>query len=314
MTTLITGATGFLGGHLVPLLLEQGDEVRALIRERTDEGDLARFGVEVIRGDIGDADCVRRAADGCRFVFHLAGLVSHERQDTDRLQAINVAGTQTVVAALEAGARLVHVSSVSAFGPALAADMPVDETSPFPTLAERFPYAASKHAGEQAVLEGDVDAVIANPGFLLGPGDRYRVSTWPVHRYLSGNLRVTTRGGLSFCDARDVAAGLILLASHGRSGERYILTRVEGNLTHNQFFRRVGEVTGVRRRMITVPAWMAAATTSLLRWPVQPGEARAASHWWFGTPAKAEQELGFTTRPLDDTIMETAADLARMTT
>ena len=308
MPTLVTGATGFLGGHLVPLLLERGDEVRALVRAQSDAADLARLGLEVVHGDIYDQDAVRRAADGCGLVFHLAGLVSHERRDAGRLETTNVQGTRAVTAALEPRARLVHVSSISALGPAPAATAVVDENTPFPPFAECFPYAASKHASERVVLEHDRDVVIANPGFLLGPGDRYRVSTWPVYRYLAGSLRVTARGGLSYCDARDVAAGLILLAERGRSGERYILTRSEGNLTHEQFFRRVGEATGVRRRMVNVPTSVVLAATSVFRWPVKPGEARAATHWWFGTPAKAERELGFTTRPLAETIADTAAD------
>jgi dihydroflavonol-4-reductase len=306
VATLVTGATGFLGGHLLPLLLQRGDELRALVRERTDAEDLVSAGVEIIRGEIYDETAVRRAAKNCDLVFHLAGLVSHERSDARRLHAVNVAGTRSVVRALERGARLVHVSSISALGPAPAPDEALDETAQFPAFAERFPYAASKHAGELALRERAIDAVIANPGFLLGPGDRYRVSTWPVYRYLAGSLRVTTRGGLSFCDARDVAAGLLLLAERGRSGERYILTRAEGNLTHEQFFRFIGEVTGVRRRMLRLPTFVAAASTSLLRWPVKPGEARAAAHWWFGTPMKAESELGFATRPLEQTIRDTA--------
>jgi dihydroflavonol-4-reductase len=314
VTILVTGATGFLGGHLIPLLLERGADVRALVRNGTSEADLVKRGVEVICGEIRDRDAVRRAAAGCGVVFHLAGLVSHERRDEDRLWAVNVEGARTVVAALEPGARLVHVSSITALGPAPAVDRPVDEASPFPSFAARFPYAASKHAGEQVVLEGCDDAVIANPGFLLGPGDRYRVSTWPVYRYLEGKLRLTTRGGLSFCDARDVAAGLLLLAERGRPRERYVLTRAEGNLTHAEFFRRVADVTGVRYRMVPVPVALAVATTSLLHWPVKPGEARAATQWWFGTPAKAERELGFVTRPLDETISATAADRVAATT
>ncbi len=145
--------------------------MRALVRHGTAEAELLDRGVEVVRGEIGDRDSVRRAAADCGVVFHLAGLVSHERRDVDRLWAINVEGARTVVAALEPGARIVHVSSITAIGPAPAADRPVDETSPFPAFAARFPYAASKHAGEQVVLERSDDAVIANPGFLLGPGD-----------------------------------------------------------------------------------------------------------------------------------------------
>jgi dihydroflavonol-4-reductase len=314
VTVLVTGATGFLGGHLLPLLLERGEDVRALVRSETSQAELRSRGVAVVPGEIGDREAVRRAAAGCGVVFHLAGLVSHERRDRDRLLEVNVEGARTIVAALEPGARLVHVSSITALGPAPAADRPVDEASPFPSSAARFPYAASKHAGEQVVLEGAEDAVIANPGFLLGPGDRYRVSTWPVYRYLAGKLRLTTRGGLSFCDARDVAAGLVLLADRGRPHERYLLTRAEGNLTHAQFFRRIADVTGVRYRMVSVPVGLAVATTSLLHWPVKPGEARAATQWWFGTPAKAERELGFITRPLDETIAATAADHAAAAT
>ena len=314
MTTLVTGATGFLGGHLIPLLLERGEDVRALVRDKTAEAELLNLGVEVVRGEIGDRDAVRRATADCGVVFHLAGLVSHERRDEERLWAINVEGASTVVSALEPGARIVHVSSITALGPAAAVDRPVDETASFPASVARFPYAASKHAGERVVLEGSDDAVIANPGFLLGPGDRHRVSTWPVYRYLEGKLRLTTRGGLSFCDARDVAAGLLQLAERGRSHERYVLTRAEGNLTHAQFFRRIADVTGVRHRMTAVPVALAIATTSLLHWPVKPGEARAATQWWFGTPAKAEHELGFVTRPLDTTIADTAADRTATTT
>lgn len=100
-------------------------------------------------------------------------------------------------------------------------------------------------------------------------------------------------------DARDVAAGLVTLAARGRAGERYILTSREGNVSHAEFFRRLREVTGVRRRMVRLPRPLAVALTTLAPWPVKPGEARAAAHWWFYTPAKAEAELGFRVRPLE---------------
>jgi nucleoside-diphosphate-sugar epimerase len=149
--------------------------------------------------------------------------------------------------------------------------------------------------------------VVANPGFLIGPGDVHQVSTWSIRRYLEGTLRFHAPGGLSVVDARDVAAGLVALAALGRSGERYILTSREGNLSHAELFRRVGEATGVRRLMIGLPGPLALAVTTLVPWPVKPGEARAAVHWWFYSPAKAEAELGFATRPLDETLVATAA-------
>ena len=309
MPVFLTGATGFLGRHLVSLLREHGERVRALVRPETDAGELARLGVDVVRGGLLDREAVRTGAEGCERVFHLAGVVSHERRSHPPLQQINVEAVRSVLGAIEHGPRIVHVSSVTAIGPAPAPDRPADKHQQFPPWAIRFPYAASKHAGELVALEaaaGGADVVVANPGFLIGPGDVYAVSTWHVQRYLQGTLRVHVPGGLSNVDARDVAAGLVSLAERGRAGERYILTSREGNLSHADFFRRLGDVTGVRRRMIGVPARVAAVGTTLVPWPIKPGEARAAANWWYYDPAKAETELGFTTRPLDETIAATA--------
>ena len=310
MTVLVTGATGFLGRHLVPLLVERGEEVRAIVRSPTGAAALAPTGADVVRGDLFDGDSVRAAAEGCELVFHLAGVVSHERQKVTDLQRVNVDAVRAVLDGVGPDARFVQVSSVAAVGPAPAPDRPVDERQEFPPRANRFPYAATKRAGELVALEAAErgrDVVIANPGFLLGPGDVNRVSTWHVERYLRGFLRVHVSGGLSNVDARDVAVGLVALAERGRTGERYILTSRDGNLSHEDFFRRVGAVTGVRRRMVALPPRLAALGATLVRWPVKPDEVRAAANWWFYDPAKAERELGFTTRPLDETISETAA-------
>jgi len=302
----LTGATGFLGRHLVPLLLDRGDTLRALVRPGTDVSALEAMGVEILRGELATDD-VRPAAAGCELVFNLAGRVSHEPKDLPLLREANVDGPVNVLKRIEPGARLVHVSSVAAVGPAPAPDRPADETQPFPVRARRYPYAATKLAGEERLLESEADVVVANAGFLLGPGDVYRISTWHVERYLRGFMRIHTPGGLSNVDARDVAAGLVALAERGRSSERYILTSREGNLSHEQFFRRVGAVTGVRRRMIGLPPRVAALSATLIPWPVRPGEVRAAANWWFYEPAKAERELGFTVRPLDETLAATAA-------
>ena len=306
MRVFLTGATGFLGRHLVPLLLERGDELRALVRPATDASALEAMGVEIHRGEL-VTDDVRPSAAGCELVFNLAGRVSHEPKDLPLLREANVDGPMNVLQGIEPGARLVHVSSVAAVGPAPAPDRPADETQPFPARATRYPYAATKRAGEKRLLEAEADVVVANPGFLLGPGDAYRVSTWHVERYLRGFMRFHTPGGLSNVDARDVAAGLVALAERGRSGERYILTNREGNLSHEQLFRRLGDVTGIRRRMIGLPPRGAALSATVLPWPVRPGEVRAAANWWFYEPTKAERELRFTVRSLDETLAATAA-------
>jgi dihydroflavonol-4-reductase len=310
MPTLVTGATGFLGRHLVRLLVERPDQVRALVREGTDDRALHALGIEVVRGDALDADAVRRAASGCDMVFHLAGVIGYEPADRDRQRRVNVDGVRIALEAAEPHARFVHVSSVSAVGPADGPGRPADESHPYPARADRYVYPETKRAGETLVLEAAAagrDALVANPGFLIGPGDVHRASTWPVERYLQGTLRALVGGGLSFVDARDVATGLVTLAERGRVGERTILTSRQGNLSHQAFFRRVGAVTGVRRRQVVLPPRIAVAGATVVRWPVKPGEVAAAANWWFYDPAKAERELGFTTRPLDESIADTAA-------
>ncbi len=312
MDVLVTGATGFVGRWLVSALVERGDAVRALVRPETAAGWLVERGVDVVRGDVGDEDAVRRAAAGRERVFHCAGVVAHERRDTARLQRVNVGGVRAVLGGLEPGARLVHVASLATIGPAGGARERAHEEQPYPEGPGRFPYVASKRAGEALVLravEEGTDAVVANPGYLLGPGDAYRVSTWPVYRYLQGTLRIHTSGGLSVADARDVAAGLVALAERGRTGERYILTGPDdGNLRWPDFFARLAAVTGVRRRMLGVPPRVARAGSQVLRWPVRPGELHLATFWWFATAAKAKRELGFVARPVDETLRATAAE------
>jgi dihydroflavonol-4-reductase len=308
---LVTGATGFLGRHLVALLRERGDDVRAFVRPATDARYLEALAVDVVRGELADEDALRAAAAGREVVFHVVGHVSYEWKDLARLREANVESVRRVLQVLDPAARLVHASSAAAVGPSGAPDRLADESQPFPDVARRNPYSVTKREAEElvraAVARGR-DAVLANPTVLLGPGDVYGSSTWPVRRYLDGTLRFHTRGGASFVDARDVAAGLVALAERGRTGERYLLTSREGNLPWNEFFRRVGEATGVRRAMLPLPPPLLRAGVRLVPWPVKPGEARTATQWWFFDPGKAERELGFATRPLDETIAATAAD------
>jgi len=307
VTTLVTGGTGFLGRHLARLLAERGDRLRVLARPGADAGPLRALGAEVVEGDVGDEASVRAAAAGCGLVFHLAGVVSHRRRDLALLAAVNVDGTRRLLAAVEPGARVVHVSSVAAVGPASGPDRPADESRAFPEDAARFPYAATKRAGELAALEAaaaGADVVVANPGFLLGPGDVHGVSTWPVLAYLRGKVRVTVAGGLSFVDARDVARGLVALAERGRAGERTILAADAGNLTWDAFFDLVAAVSGTRRRTVRLPVRLAALAAAAPG-PVSPDEVRAAARYWFYTAAKARRELGFTARPLADTVADT---------
>ena len=310
MKTLVAGATGFLGRHLVPRLVERGDAVRALVRPQTNASWLEELGVDVVRGLPIDAEDVRRAARECEVVFNATGLVSYERKDLPRLREANVETVRALLAGMERGARLVHVSSLAAVGPSSSPDRLATEDQPFPEVARSIPYSATKREAEEAVLravDGGLDAVVANPSVAFGPDDVHRSSTWPVEQYVRGRIRLLVRGGTANVDVRDVARGLVALAERGRTGERYILTAPDANLAWREFFAVVAHVTGVRRRTVVVPGPVASAGALLVRWPVAPGRVRAARLWWFASPAKAGRELGFTTRPFAETIAETAA-------
>ncbi len=309
MSVLVTGATGFIGRRLVPLLVERGDDVRALVRAGSDAAAVEALGARVVTGDVLSPEDVRRAAEGCELVVHLAGLVAYEKRDLPRMRHLNVESVRHVVGALEHGARLVHVSSVAAIGPAPARDRPATEEQEIPAFPEWLPYSLTKREGELVALaaaaEGK-DVVVANPAFVLGAGDVNRSSTFIVWRYLQGTLRIHVPGGLSFVHVDDVAAGLVTLAERGRAGERYALANRDGNLSYRDFFQRVGEVTGVRRRMIGLHPRVAVAGATVVPWPIGRGEARSSANWWFYDQAKAERELGYVNRPLDETIAETA--------
>jgi len=149
------------------------------------------------------------------------------------------------------------------------------------------------------------DVVIANPGYIVGPGDKRGGTTWPIREYLRGRLPIIVDGGLCLVDVRDVALGLVAVAGRGKQGERYVLANRDGNFSHAEFFRKVGEVDGRIRRQIKLPGKIAQAFTSIVPWPVTPGYVRVAVRWWYCDQAKAERELGFEPRPVEETLGDT---------
>jgi dihydroflavonol-4-reductase len=204
---------------------------------------------------------------------------------------------------------------VASIGPAPDASHPVDEEAVSPDFADRYAYPRTKRLGEQraqAAAAAGQDVVIACPGFVIGAGDVNRISTFTVEQYLRGTLRFTVPGGLSYVDARDVVAGLLLLEDAGVSGRRYILTSDDGNLTHRDFFRLVGDVAGKRRLTVPLPPRLAVPSARLLAalhapLPVKPDELRSSVHHWFCSNDRARSELGFRPRPVREAVEATVA-------
>jgi dihydroflavonol-4-reductase len=309
----VTGATGFVGAHVVRALAARGDEVRVVYRnpERLE----ALRGLEYSRtkADVLDYRAMRRALRGIDVLFHVAGFVAS--RPVERVWQLNAQGPVVAIeaAAAEGVGRVVLTSTVSAIG--TANGKPADEETDFPENWTGLVYPDSKHAGEVAAQEAagrhEVELVVVNPAYVLGvpvnrkqPGE---TSTRTIGNYLRGRLPGVVDAPMNFVDVEDVATGHLLACERGTPGERYILGAE--NRTWPQLIDRVAELSGVHRPIIVLPAGIAkvARVREALGLP-GPISAEATNlmgqDWRFSTD-KARRELGYSPRPLDQTLQET---------
>src|SRR5215831_13950464 len=224
---LVTGATGFLGEHLCRVLVERGHTVRGLAR--TGSSTLSELGVEHIRGDVLAGPELARALDGVAAVCHLAGAVSRDPGDAQRMMRLHVDGTRRVLDRMAAAgvSRMVLASTSGTIGVSKDEQI-LDESAPYAEeIVAGWPYYASKIYQERlAFAHGarlGIAVVAINPSLLLGPGDRRLSSTGDVRRFLRGQIPTVPKGGVNFVDARDAAAAVANAMDKGRAGERYLL-------------------------------------------------------------------------------------------
>ena len=238
MITLVTGATGLVGNNVVRCLLARGDTVRVLARRTSDPRPLAGLDrVQHFEGDVRDRGAVNRAAAGVDYVVHAAAYVHIGWTGWDVARAINVQGTRHVAtAARDAGAMLVHVSSIDALAPG-SANVPADEDSP-PEGGVLCPYVVTKREAEQVVfdeIQRGLRASIVNPGFMIGPYDWKPSSGRMLLSVARGWGLFAPLGVNSYCDVRDVAGGIVAACERGQVGRRYVLTGA--NLSYFQAWR-----------------------------------------------------------------------------
>ncbi len=316
---LVTGGTGFLGTHLLDVLLG-GDRdgaapLRVLAREPAPR--LAARGVEVVEGDLLEGPGLEVALGGVRAVFHLAGMVSRDPDAAARLQQVHVDGARRLAGLARAAGveRIVLVSTSGTIAVTTGPEPELEESAPTPIdQIGGWPYYRSKWLQERALLSAaeDLEVVVVNPSLLLGPGDERLSSTGDVLRFLAGEVRVIPPGGLNFVDVRDAAASVASAMTRGRPGHRYLLGG--HNWSFADFFARLGEVSGLTAPRLRLPkeVYTAAALVSeeaarqLGREPAVDRISRemAASYWYFSS-AKAERELGHTARDGRLTLLET---------
>lgn len=218
MKVLVTGAAGFLGGHLVDMLLERGDEVRAMVRPVEDASRLRKLdGVEVVLGDLVDRDSLGRAVQGTQRVYNVAAKTGPWGLEKD-YNAVNVWGVADLItASMDAGVqRIVHTSSITVYGHHLKGI--VTEDHPF--HAEDNPYSRTKIAGEKMIAdfvkERGAPVVIVRPAWIYGPRDSASFGRF-VAMVDSGKGFLISSGKniVPIVYVRDVAQGLIKAGDAG---------------------------------------------------------------------------------------------------
>ena len=315
MTALVTGASGHVGGVLVRSLLQRGRRVRALVHSSSAALDALDGELELIEGDVLDRGCMDRACAGVETVFHLAAVISIVGDPDGHVAAVNVQGPRNVAeAALAAGVkRMLHVSSVHAFDINSSADQ-IDEQSS--RVAATAPaYDRSKDAGEgqvREVMARGLDAVILNPGGVLGPYDFMpsRMGTFLLQ--LAGrSLPGLVPGGFNWVDVRDLAASILAAEERGRCGENYLVTGPWCSMA--DVAAQASAITGVPAPGFTVPLWLAGlAAPGMTLWakligsePLYTREAlHAVSACRNVSWQKAADELGHAPRPLQSTLLD----------
>ena len=258
MTIFVTGATGLAGSNVCRLLRERGDAVRALVRSPADAAALADLGVELVAGDIADADAVKRAADGCDAAIHCAALLGGASQDLAEFHVVNVVGTTNVfdAAAALAMRRVVALSTGTFLDTTTGVPL---EQSPLREEPSGDPYTVTKRAafieGQERAAAGQ-DIVTCHPGAIYGPGpvpDRALART-SFNRVLLAALRgrITRyiRFPVSWVLGEDVARGSIAALDRGVRGERYWLDgRPDDTISTAACCNRVCAIAGVDHRV-----------------------------------------------------------------
>jgi dihydroflavonol-4-reductase len=320
---LVTGATGLVGSTLARALLDDGLPVRIFRRETSDLdllGEAAQQ-VEHAVGDLRDARSLLRAMEGVEHVYHAAAKVSFNPRDRNALREVNVDGTGNVVnAAMRTGVdRLLHTSSMAAFGRPLRSDATIDETTEWNDGEERSAYARSKFDSELEIHRGiaeGLDAVIVNPSLIFGTGRPGGNTRRIVDVVRSGWARAVPPGGTNVVDVRDVAAGMRRAMEHGDTGRRYFLG--SENLSWTEIAGTLADAFGVRPPSRTIPKPLISAAASVTEAvgfvtrtrPLLPQSmARTSTETFRYDNTRARRELDCTFRPFQETAFRIAADL-----
>lgn len=315
MKAFVTGATGFVGSHVARVLLENGADLRLLVRAGSNTRNIESLRAERVIGDLRDASSLERAVAGCDVVFHVAADYRLWVRDPEMMYRANVDGTRALLDAARKNhvRRVVYTSSVATMG-FTDNGKPADENFPVSLDQMIGHYKRSKFMAEQVALEAgrsEMDVVVVNPTTPVGEQD---IKPTPTGRivvdFLKKKFPAYVDTGLNLVDVDVCARGHLAALEKGKSGERYILGGE--NLTLKQILDKLAAITGLPSPKVRVP-YIAALATGVVdemvtghilhREPRATIDAvRMGRKKMFVSSAKAERELGWKHVPVDNAL------------
>jgi len=315
MTTLVTGATGFLGSALARELLKDGRTLKLLVRKNSDTRNIDELDCEVAYGDLRDRDSLKSALGGCHTLYHTAAYYSLWNQDKKLIYDINVQGTRNILeSALEMGVeKVVYTSTVGCIG--LSEDgTPANENQPMNPATLCNDYKLSKYEAEQVAHElfgQGLPVIIVNPSTPIGPRDIKPTPTGKIILdFLNRKMPAYIDTGLNLIDVADCARGHIMAEEKGRPGERYILGNK--NMSLKDILLALETLTGLKAPRIKLPYWVAYTAGLACEWasdnithqpPSVPlAGVKMAKYFMYFDPSKAIRELGLPQNPVENAL------------
>jgi dihydroflavonol-4-reductase len=324
----VTGASGFIGAVLVPLLQDAGHELRLLTRDQlppknaqgyADGADIDFQTTEWVRGDMLNKETLQQLVAGMDAVIHLAAMISMKDGPDEKLIQVNVTGTRLLAeAAKQTGVgRFIHVSSAAAYEQA-PYDQPLDENKKL-VQSTRYSYPYSKAVSQQVALEyndSQMAVLVLAPTAVLGPYDHEpSLLGTGILKFYRGSIPAVFPGGVDMVDVRDVAGAIASALFHGTPGSTYLLSGHFATLSQvNQLVR---DVKGKTKKLPVLPLWPILAALPILHaWSRVMGASALYTRQSVDSllysnrkidHAKARRELGYHPRPLSETIRDTIA-------
>ncbi|NLB51120.1 MAG: NAD-dependent epimerase/dehydratase family protein [Clostridiaceae bacterium] len=319
---LVTGASGHLGNTVVRQLLRQGERVRAFILEEERPKALQGLNCEVVSGDVTDAASIEPLFAGLRdkeiYLLHLASMITIYANAGPRVYQVNRGGTGNLLEA----ARQHQVKRFLYCGTVHTLPFPEDFNAKIREISHYDPdlvhgdYAKSKAMASQLVLDAardGLDAVIVQPSGIIGPNDYLNGNfTTLFKKLVDRKLPAMIQGSYNFVDVNDVADGLIAAAKYGRKGESYNLTGHDISVL--EIMNKAAEMTGRKPFRSTAPLWLARLAAPFAEWwSKKTGKIPVLTSYSLFTMSsphrfsheKAGRELGYSIRPMEETISNT---------